>query len=207
MPACVIVGHGRSPEGKGWADRIDAVDCVVRMWDCGWQPPPDYGSRYDYGVIEIGAGLVEKAMRHKQRDPAKGWIASLLHGKATLPANTEIVDQTPWNRIGRKLGGIGATGRLQFTRGTIAACWAIEKGLWGEVVLVGFDVIHRGRSLGLNEDFCPEYQKNPGTFSFSGWTGGKTKAGNHDFVCERKVMKRLADDNGVQLSFAQEIWT
>lgn len=176
------------------------------MWDWSWQPEPDYGTRYDYGLIEIGTGLIEKAMRHKKADPAKGWIASFLHGKSNLPPDTEIVDQAGWNKIGKQLGGVGATGRLQFTRGTIAACWAIEKGHWSEVVLVGFDVVHRGSSIGLEADFCPQYRSNPGTFSFTGWSGGKTKHGNHDFRVERLVIARLAADRNVKLSWAQEVW-
>lgn len=177
------------------------------MWDCGWQAPADYGTRYDYGVIEIGGDLVGKALKHKSRDPEKGWVASLLYGRnPSLPPATEVVDQTPWVKIGKRLGGIGATGRLQFTRGTIAACWAIEKELWSEIVLVGFDVIHRGRALGLNEDFSEAYRANPGTFSFSAWRGGVTKNGNHDFRVERKVMAALGDVHGVKISFAQDVW-
>lgn len=207
MSLAVVVGHGRSPEGKGWGPRIDAARCVIRMWDWGWQDAADYGTRYDYGVIEIGTGLIEKAMKHKRSDPAKGWIASLLHGKPSrLPPNSEIVDQKRWNDIGRRLGGAGATGRLQFTRGTIATCWAIEQERWSEIVLVGFDVILAGKTLGTEKDFSPAYRKNPGTFSFSGWRANTSKFGNHDFKVERKVIATLAEEHGVRVNFAQEVW-
>lgn len=208
MTTWAIIGHGRSPEGQRWGPKIDACT-VVRMWDWApWQNPDDYGERYDYGLFELGSGITDTFLKHKKREPAKGWIGSLLHTtKTPIPSRTQIVDQKPWNAIGLRLGGRGATGRLQFTRGTIAACWAIEKSMPDdEVILVGFDVIHRGVSLGINDDFSPEYQKNPGSFPFKGWRPGMKKFGNHDYVVERKVLEHLADQRNVVLSFAQDVW-
>lgn len=206
----VIVGHGRSPEGKAWARRIDAANIVIRMWDCAWQPLSDYGIRYDIGFFEIGGGLVGKFRRNQRgRDPSLGWVASWLYGlERQLPQRTEVIDQTPWNRVGKGLGGIGQTGRLQFTRGTIAACWAIERASPGdEIILVGFDNIRAGATLPLDQAFCRDYQRNPGSYSFNGYRGGLRKCGNHDFLIERPVMEHLAEKASVRLSFADVVWT
>lgn len=203
-----IVGHARSPEGRGWGPLLDACGGVLRMWDSGWQNAADYGTRYDIGFLEIGHGLVEKAMRHRKRDPNRGWLASWLHGSSPrLPKMTEVVDQREWTAVGRRFGGVGTTGRLEFTRGTVAACWAISRAEPGdEIVLVGFDNIRRGVTLDIDKAFCPEYRAHPGSFSFNGYKGGETKFGNHDYTVERPVMEFLAAERGVILSFAQDVW-
>lgn len=204
-----IIGHGRSPEGRGWGPRIDACT-VLRMWDWSrWQAPADYGVSYDYGFFEAHPQMMATFYENLQCDPSIGWVASALGEveKCVLPPRTEIVRQEPWNEIGKALGGVGATGRLQFTRGTIAACWAIERAETGEeIVLVGFDNIRAGQELQINQAFSPAYRKNPGTFSFAGYRGGVTKNGNHDFAVEKPVLEYLAAQRGVKLSFAQDVW-
>ncbi|MES0071918.1 hypothetical protein [Mesorhizobium sp. M0058] len=209
MSTIAIIGHGRSPEGKRWGPRVDGCDLVVRMWDCAWQASADYGGKYDYGLIEAHPAMMLTFQKNNRRRPARGWIASKLHRpeRCGLPPKCELVDQAPWNQIGQKLGGMGATGRLQFTRGTIATCWAIENAPRGStVVLVGFDNIVAGRTLELNQAFAPVYQRNPGTFSFGAYKGGVSKAGNHDFAVELPVMQHLAAKYHVRLVTADEIW-
>jgi len=206
----VVIGHGRSPEGQSWGARIDGADVVIRMWDCQWQAPTDYGERYDFGLIEASPRYGVAFRIHNRREPAIGWIASMLHGwwKTAVPERTEFLDQAPWNDLGRELGGLGATGRLQFTRGTIAACWAITRAAPGdELVLCGFDDIFRGvASASLEEAFSDAYRANPGTFPFGGYACGVSKMGNHDYAIERPVMMHLAREHGVRVRFAQECW-
>lgn len=209
MATIAIIGHGRSPEGTRWGALIDGCDLVIRMWDCAWQAPADYGSKYDFGLLEAHPQMVQTFQKNNRRRPALGWVASVLHQpeRCALPPNTELVDQTPWNELGKKLGGIGATGRLQFTRGTIATCWAIEKAKRGStIVLVGFDNIVAGQTLNIDKAFSPVYRRNPGTFSFSAYRGGVSKFGNHDFAIELPVMKHLAAERRVRLITAGEIW-
>jgi hypothetical protein len=118
-----------------------------------------------------------------------------------------MINQERWNVIGRKLGGLGASGRLQFTRGTIAACWVLENAPQGaSVILVGFDNVHLGKTLGVEEGFPDEYVKQPSTFTFRGYIPNARKYGNHDFAIELPVMRQLAEDRGVQILFAQDIW-
>src|ERR1044072_2888538 len=132
-----IIGHGRSPEGTGWGPRIDACDCVIRMWDCHWQNPADFGRRYDIGFFEVHPSLLPKFKTHNKRKPRLGWLGSLLLAtpKEILPDRTELVDQSPWNEVGHYFGGKGMTGRLQFTRGTIATLWAIENAHHGAEII------------------------------------------------------------------------
>lgn len=204
-----VIGHGRSPEGKGWGGRINACT-VIRMWDWCWQARDDYGSRYDYGLFEAHPAMMRTFYENNRADPDKGWVASALFApeRCRLPKNTQLVDQAPWNALGKRLGGKGQTGRLQFTRGTIATCWAIEtlakRG--DRIVLVAFDNIRVGRALPLDEAFSKAYQANPGTFSFSSYLENATKYGNHDYAIELPVMRHLAARHGVEIAFAQDIW-
>ena len=210
MKSVVIVGHGRSPEGRGWGRHIDRCATVIRMWDwLPWQNARDYGRKYDIGLFEVDPQLMGTFNKYRQADPRRGWIASVLsHPKlCRLPDDTELVDQAPWNAVGRAMGGIGETGRLQFTRGTIAGCWAIEHADPGDrIVLVGFDNVKRGATLPVEEGFSPAYRESPGTFSFRGYRPNETKQGNHDFAIEYPVMQRLAAEHSVRIVFAEDVW-
>lgn len=209
MATIAIIGHGRSPEGKLWGRLIDQCDTVIRMWDCAWQDALDYGTKYDVGLLEAHPQMMKTFQQNNRRKPARGWVASILHqpDRCDLPKGTELVDQAPWNALGQKLGGLGATGRLQFTRGTIATCWAIERARRGStIVLVGFDNIAAGKTLDIEQAFSPTYRRNPGTFSFSSYKGGVSKAGNHDFAIELPVMQHLARRHRVRLVAAGDIW-
>jgi hypothetical protein len=118
-----------------------------------------------------------------------------------------VTDQKRWSRIGRAMGGIGATGRLEFTRGTIAALWAIERSEIGdEIVLVGFDNVRRGVSLPRDEAFCPAYQASEGSYPFDAYVDGVTKFGNHDYAIEAPLLKTWADLHRVALVFAEDVW-
>lgn len=211
MGRIAIIGHGKSAEGRGWGNQIDASDLVVRMWDWQWQTPPDYGRRYDYGLFELATGLMERFNRFNRHKPHRGWLASFLSrsGNAiTIPARTEIIDQRRWTSVGSGLfGGMGTKGILQFTRGTIAACWAIEKAERGDtVILVGFDNVKAGQALPIDAGFSPTYRAEPSTFHFDGYAEGAARYGNHDFAVEWPVMNWLAECNGIRLVFADTEW-
>lgn len=179
------------------------------MWDWAWQDARDCGSKYDLGLFEVHPQMMPTFYRHNRCEPTKGWIGSVLFApeKCVLPPLTELVDQKPWNDLGKRLGGIGATGRLQFTRGTIAGCYAIERAKPGSLLtLVGFDHVLLGRTLPFEQAFSQAYRSNDGTFSFAGHKANVSKLGNHDFGVERKVMEVLAARHGVDLMFAQDVW-
>lgn len=203
-----IIGHGRSPESKRWGEIIDRCDVVVRMWDWTWQDPVDYGTKYDFGFFEIEESLVKTFTQHNKRWPTKGWVASLLRfTKAELPANTEIVSQTPWTFEAMRMGGLGETGKLEFTRGTIATCWAICRAAPGDmIILVGFDNVLAGKHLPMEQAFSKAYRTNPGSLTFAGYKPNAVKYGNHDFAIESKIMARLAERHGVTLAYARDSW-
>ena len=203
-----IVGHGRSPENKAWAEKIDSCDYVIRMWNWDWQDQADYGKRYDYGFLEASPDIIVSFYKYNRRQPRRGWVVSDLFRSqmCQLPRRSELIDQTRWCDIGKSLGGLGATGRLQFTRGTIAACWAIENAHPGdEIILVGFDNVYAGEALTISDGFSPAYVEAPGGLSFSGYKPGR-KYGNHDFAIEQPVLEHLAAKHRVNLRFAQDIW-
>ena len=217
-----VVGHGRSPEGKGFGSLIDSYDYVIRMWDWGWQDRKDYGEKYDFGLLEAHSSYMRDFSNHNKHTPSVGWIASLVYnspGKAnsamrncSLPPDTELFDQEPWVKVGQRMGGAGMTGRLKFTRGTLAALWAMERVAPDELVLVGFDSVYLGHAQPTDEAFSKAYQASPGTFSFVHYNrtvmldGSTTKHGNHDYAVERPVLEKLAVENGVKLVFSQDVW-
>lgn len=204
----VIVGHGKSAEGKGWGPRIDSAARVIRMWDNQWQNSEDYGVRYDLGLFEMGGGLAKRFKQLNQRHPKEGWLASVVSREFTpLPANTAVIDQSDWNKRAMELGGVGASGRLQFQRGTVAACWVLETASRGDkLILVGFDNVVAGRALPVHEGFPDKYVSEPTSFHFKGYIPNAPRYGNHDFTIERPFMTRLARSHGVTLKFAQHIW-
>lgn len=208
-----IIGHGRSPEGRNWGSHIDACDLVVRMWNWSWQNRFDYGTKYNYGLIEATPALIETFLKYNNRTPVDGWLASVLWASARcadkIPPRTETVNQQTWVEVGKEMGGVGQTGRLQLTRGTIAAMWAIARGGPGDtVVLVGFDNVQLGYCQSVEEGFPEGYRKSKGVFPFAGYanSAGHSKQGNHDFGIEWHLMKHYAIKNNVDLEYAQNIW-
>jgi hypothetical protein len=208
MSTIIIVGHGRSPEGRGWASRIDGCDTVIRMWDWHWQTPADYGAKYDIGFYEIDTSLLRSFHTHNRRTPARGWVASLLnHSDEMLPEPTEVICQKPWAFEARRMGGLGKSGRLEFTRGTIATLWALTNAAKGDtVILLGFDSIRAGRQLPIDQAFSPAYRANPGSIPFKGYVDNAEQYGNHDFRIELPMMQRVAARREVQLTFAEDLW-
>ena len=202
-----IVGHGRSPEGKGWGKRIDSCEYVIRMWNWYWQDEADYGTKYDYGVLEDPQGILRNFEKFNQHEPTCGYVVSQLNHRImpNFPPKTILVDQQPWTEIGVQLGGMGATGRLQFTRGTVAACWAIESARRGDrIILVGFDNVYERTALSIEKGFAAKWQKDPTNY-WSGYTEGR-RYGNHDFAIENPVLQHLAAKHGVTVVYSQDAW-
>lgn len=207
-----VIGHGRSPEGRGWGSLIDAAHRVVRMWNWHWQAEADYGRRYDWGLMEVHKATVRDWRAHNQRQPGDGWIASLLMRyrdmEKDLPRSARLVDQQRWLEMRRPQDrGCGETGRWQLTRGGIAACWSIMNAEAGDrIILVGFDVIRAGIAMAPDEAFSPDYQQSAGFWGLDGFKEGATKEGNHDYPAERRLIEFLAERSGVGLAFAQDCW-
>lgn len=206
-----MIGHGRSPEGRGWGPEIDACGLVVRMWDCHWQPAQDYGTRYDFGMVALNHGQIAAWMKFNERSPARGWLGFLREGTMARPG-FETVDPANWNRMARLLGARRQGGRFNLTRGCAALCWAIERaGKGGEVVAVGFDNLRRGWLLPVDEAFPADYLAHYDR-AFPGWRGGygyqsgADTCGSHDIAVERWLVGTLADSRGVTVHPAGDLW-
>jgi hypothetical protein len=205
----VVVGHGRSTEGQGWGPLIDSADRVVRMWNWHWCDMKDYGTRYDWGLIEIHPCLTQWK-QHNKCQPSQGWVASLLMEDRDyrFPDNTSIIDQCEFlNSIPEQFQGCGETGTWQLTRGGVAACWAISTAQEGDsLILVGFDVIKDGVAMAVDEAFSPEYMASEGFFGISTFKEGATKEGNHDYPAERYLIETMGKCAGVAVVFAEDEW-
>lgn len=205
-----IVGHGRSPEGKGWGAKIDACTVVVRMWDCHWQWTTDYGCKYDYGYFEISPRQWQRFSEHNCRTPTQGWVGGKVKAKSIgviLPAKTTIVPSVRWVELGQLMGGRGKGGRLTLPRGVVAACWALERFRPKHCVLVGFDFTYQGKTLSIEESFPAQYLREPSTGPFKHYVAHSRVYNYHDHAIERPLLVEIARRSGTQLSFAQEVWS
>lgn len=210
MNSWAIIGHGKSPEGKGWGTRIDAYNRVVRQWNWHWQNEEDWGKRFDYGFYELQPTEMARFFRHVCRKPMVGWIGTRnrhhkpYDGGVPLPT-LETVDLRAWEALGMALGGVGTKGRLGLTRGTQAALWAITTASRGDqVALVGYDNVYAGLVLEKEDGFPQSYIDCPAGFPFRDYKGGGTKYGNHDFAVEGPLLRSVANKAGVVLTFSQE---
>jgi hypothetical protein len=210
-----VIGHGKSPEGRGWGKRIDGALWVIKMWNCQWQTAEDHGARYDWGLIETHRKLMKLWRENNQHTPSMGWLVSILDRyqgwQAEVPKPARFIEQTSWLRKdwAIAIGGCGATGKWELTRGGLAACWAIEHAPPGEeIVLVGFDNLHAQHYLPLDVGFSQVYQDDPmGCWIYPSYVPEGTKDGNHDVVAERKLVEIMTARRGdIRLSFAQDVW-
>lgn len=206
----VVVGHGISPKGRGWGKSIDAFDSVIRMWDHDWQNEDDYGSKYDYGFLEILPGDFSKVFWHtNKRLPAKHFVAyeRTKTPQFRIPRGTVIVDQR-WRDVAWSMGGRGVGGKqLNLTRGCAAACWAITSlAKRGEqIMLVGFDNMVKQLCLPVEKAFPQEYldhyDKLYPRWRKNWYTPNMTTCGTHDIAIELPLVRSLAKTYGVDLQF------
>lgn len=202
-----IIGHGASANGRRWRDLIDGCDTVVRMWDCDWQDPRDYGERYDVGLVNADRRSVEAFIQSVRRAPAEWWVYDLGH-MPNLPDAT-VIDPAPWCERAVALGGETTRDRLNLTRGCVAAAHAIT--LRPErVFLVGFDAIRDGGVLRpmYTRGFCDQAvaRYGPGGQRESGFPIGTVRTKTHDFSVEGRLLADLAAEHEVDLCHAEDIW-
>jgi len=206
-----VIGHGRSPEDRGWGKKIDACDLVLRMWDWEWQAAADCGRRYDHGVVALDQRQLEAWRRRHSATPAVSWLGFMRDGLPAHPA-MEPLDPARWNEIAAKLRTPGKSRTFNLTRGCAAVCWAIKRaGADGDVVLVGFDNLRRGRLLPEEEAFGPAYLAHydaayPDWRRWSGYQAGETRCGSHDIAVERQLLGVLCAETGNTLTFAEDLW-
>jgi hypothetical protein len=184
-----IVGHGRSPIGRGWGAKIDACDTVVRFWDCDWQGPDDYGTRFDVGVYTALPNEMAQRRRHGKMDAPVWWA---YDPRGTKPAVGTPIAPAPWiarmsfDELRRRAGR-----RLELSRGTAAACAALDWYWPEEIILIGFDAVRDG-TLAVDHypDSFKNYLRDEGRATNLHRNGPCTAS--HVWAAERKLIEDLA---------------
>lgn len=201
-----VIGHGPSPSGKGWGAQIDACERVIRMWDCHWQAPADYGTRYDVGIFTVWPGELQEFRRGRQRTPAEWWGYDIRgmgrNGhREPLDQPSRLIDTRGWIARARAFGAKGSTGKLEFTRGTVAVLAAIEWLKPQRLHIVGFDTISQGALA------WPQYsaaaigaweQRKGRAYAFV--DDGRERSPTHDYGAERRLI--LETGTELQWGFA-----
>lgn len=193
-----LIGHGRSPAGKGWGPSIDTADVVVRFWDCHWQDAADYGTAYDVGVYTAMPNELRYQKVHQKREPCEWWCYDLRGNRERAEADEEVIRPAPWVKRLTTAGYTGARGRLELSRGTAAACHAIVDHKPDRLVLIGFDAVHDGN---LPADHYPAgYRAALAAMerrADMNYLGPATAT--HHFAGERVLIETLAREQKVEI--------
>jgi len=203
-----IIGHGPSPEGRGWGRKIDRCDHVVRMFNCGWQATEDYGCRYDAGVLTADARTIAWLHERPVRKPESWWIyspgGSVFTVKGDAPCELiTMAEHGPRGVVGAEM----VDGKFAYTRGTAAVLHAIGKRP-DMVVLVGMDDVAGGLfgRVAYPEACRSEMSLKPDLFAGEPRPTGETRSECHDLSIERQMIYHTAREFDVRVVTAQEVW-
>lgn len=192
-----VIGHGISPAGRGWGNRIDSLP-VVRMHDWHWQGKEDYGTRADYIVIPGPWG--RKPFKSMQNDPPAA-AAYLLYAFAKRKAYPEFFKERPVLRYrAQKLAKPVFAGGFVPTRGLCGILMAADATGAREIVLAGFDsLLEGGQTL---------YAPDSGV-TFDAQYLGKPVCdrGRHDYALEAAFLSDWATRHSIFLIHATDLWT
>ena len=200
MMIAAVIGHGPSPAGKGWGPAIDACDCVVRMWDCHWQDPADYGARYDIGCFTLSPKELPDFRRLRRRRPQKWWgydPRGMIRGGHVekLDAPLEVIAPGAWEDRGRRLGGRGLSGRFELSRGAAAVMAALEWLKPARLHLVGFDTVQAGRIAA--KEYGPAAAASNAERQVTRQVAidrAKGRTASHDYPVERRLIMDAGGD-------------
>lgn len=214
MEEVIVVGHGPSPAGKGWGARIDRADRVIRMFDCGWQDPADYGARYDIGVMTLRKRQAAWFAREAVRRPTEWWAYDQDgHGVAiSTPEPQTPVDVAAAQAEAVRQGGMGTGGFLTLTRGAAAACFAASQFAPRRLVLVGFDEVRaRGFMSGPYPAAClQQIARRPDSRlirrRMEARKPGDTRSAGHDLGVESAVIRWACAHAGTALNWAEDVF-
>jgi len=185
----VVIGHGASPDGKGWGVEIDKHP-VVRMHDSFWQEPSDWGARCDYTVLPGPWG--PKIYTMPTRTPNRAWMLYTLPMQRKgwkirkAMAGRPIVPQ----RISDECRSIYSEGFVP-TRGLCAIIMAHKVLKATDIMLIGFDSILSGVTK-------PYSQRVPKEIS-EVVTPGDVCNRRHHFELERECLFSWASEAKVNL--------
>lgn len=200
----VVIGHGPSTAGKRFGEKIDNCDCVVRIWENGWQSPEDYGTHYDIGVFTVWPNELSRFRKYVSRRPARWWAYDLRGMAAAghvenLREPVEIMDPAPWNKLALSRGGKGSSGKFELTRGGMTALHAIKTLCPRRLFLIGFDAVCAGKT-GMKEH-------NPAFVTAYGLTGvpdgpfpsGVRRTPTHDYKIEREIIVETGREENAEV--------
>jgi hypothetical protein len=161
------------------------------MWDCHWQPPEDYGTRYTIGVLSSSEKYIAWADRWCERVPELGWMLYDTTGRSIGPSyRGKPVWQIPPSALSRH----GEFRGFNFTRGVAAALAAVDAFAPQVLDLWGFGDLFAGA---VTDHRYPEAYMafkratRPERLIFEPPAVGTSRIGNHDFGIERAVIARL----------------
>ena len=216
MRMIVVVGSAPSPVGRGWGERIDAADMVVRLWDWHWQDAADYGSRCDAALLTTTPPYMARAAALVQRLP-RTWWAYDIHGHWSLapPGEwrglpVEVINVRGYATAAMRKGFHGTARRRKFdlTRGAAAAVWAMASRRPAELVIVGMDGVLDARWAPARQRYAPGALAAflPPGDRVSPTPDDGLKTPSHDAAGERWAIDEAARRNGVAVLDAREVW-
>lgn len=188
-----IIGYGTSCDGKGFGEKIDACDLVVRFCCTDLSCSGDYGTRYDAGVMAGPWGLERNTALVKHL-PSQWWMYWLRLGRRWNPPNPLLDRMVLQHDV--VVPEIESAG-LAPTRGLCAVMMACKFYRPNTVILVGFDSLMSGKQTGYGKHYSW-----PGGAQLAQLEIGATRNGRHDFELEHKILCGLP----ARIVDACEVW-
>lgn len=180
-----LIGHGTSPKGKGWGERID-VNPVMRLKNPSWQTKEDYGSRVDYMASSTETMPVMLDYKGKPKmyfaQPKRGsWNPATEASFRARTLTTLIIPievHKRWNAVFRGLSELPESECPNHSLGMAAITYACEFIKPAEILLVGFDNL-------LNPSLTEYHKSDRGK-----WVS------RHDWIAENKMLPMIQDEYG-----------
>lgn len=196
MDDVAVIGHGPSPEGRGWGHLIDGSATVVRMHDWHRQPAADYGQRCDFAVLP-GPWLL-RALGQVERPPRDGWLVYRLPGRDGAPVSEHLAGLRAFWHEDDLAPALAPLGDFAPTRGLMGlVMMALRLTALKRIVAVGMDSIRAGVLSG----YPAWYGAQPPAAYI-----GQTRNPRHAADLEKIALVRLAEITGVEIVHAEDIW-
>ncbi len=201
----VVVGDGPSGEGTGWGSFIDEQSAVVRLWNHHWQPPADYGRRYDYGLI-----TAPRNAQNAARNPARKWWYYDVYSKTNGTYNrlhgldVDVLPHKQWLSELEQLGAKSENGKpLKLARGFAAALATACLLKPQRMFMIGMDMLRDGVTTSPRYGTAATSYRNatmPG-HALELVDAGLEREGPHDYTAERALFDAKAAEHGIEIQW------